>query len=147
MTQPRSSALSEVRRAQLEALAQEIAHAIGIHDDTIFEVDDCMGFNVSLAKQIALDALLRAEASPPAALPAETPRAETWQPRETAPKDRKVLVWKAESESAVVARLKNGRWVAAWDHQPIEGNDYFDVTHWQPLPAPPQASRAVEGDE
>ena len=68
---------SDARRAQLEALAKETAmHASG---------GAWRGIAWSLmtpneqraATVVILDALLRADASPPAALPAETPRAET----------------------------------------------------------------------
>lgn len=70
MTPPRSSALSEARRAQLEALAEETAASIFAWLDLDTDAD-----LKSIGDEV-LSALLRAEASPHSALPAETPRLE-----------------------------------------------------------------------
>jgi hypothetical protein len=66
-----------------------------------------------------------------------------WQPIESAPMDgRSFMVWVAESDMgahwfAPVSITPGGKW---WDDstgdniKPIDG-----ATHWQPLPAPPNA--------
>ena len=60
-----------------------------------------------------------------------------WQPIETAPKKKRVLVVGAEGGRQEIAHIyqivEGGRW--RW----WSGNDVlpFSPTHWQPLPAPP----------
>jgi hypothetical protein len=62
----------------------------------------------------------------------------TWQPIETAPYEGDVLVYSPDAKMAKVASclLRGGRpfvvnGVFAWDWEP--------VTHWMPLPSPPEA--------
>ena len=84
MTPPRAS---DARRAQLEALAQEIVDDLFVNGagqqadrlvlTTRVVTHDLGGWGKGPMRDRILDALLRADASPPAALPAETPRAET----------------------------------------------------------------------
>jgi hypothetical protein len=78
-----------------------------------------------------------------------------WQPIETAPRDgRTILAWGPySSEPATVKWEKQGNaapcWVPNWDeqwvieHQGDFGTEYKSaapLTHWQPLPAPPEAA-------
>ena len=70
-----------------------------------------------------------------------------WQPIATAPKDgSKVLVWSPRyGGNPVIARWSDDRYAK----KPIPrfqttdraygARDLFDATHWQPLPAPPEA--------
>jgi hypothetical protein len=97
-------------------------------------------FTADEIAEVVLAALRRV--SPAAVEPHAVRQEPTWQPIETAPKDREVLVWKAESESAIVALRKDGRWVTAWAHDPIEGSEWFNVTHWMSLPPAPTAPMA-----
>jgi hypothetical protein len=148
MTPPRSSALSKARREQLDACrtivrAEEAAERlIGMFTWSDVcrwsENDGDIAYDYARATahlcRLALDAeaLLRAEASPPAALPAETPRAETCD----------------------IATCECGRCHCGWrcpqhpDRNPIS---VCPACIGADEPAPeridPQASRAVEGDE
>lgn len=66
-----------------------------------------------------------------------------WQPIETAPKDGTRFLAAEEWDIRegwlfVVAKVRNGKFVVAWDNC-----DEIDPTHWMPLPAPP----VVEGEE
>jgi hypothetical protein len=60
-----------------------------------------------------------------------------WQPIETAPENETILVCQARNRIIRTARGKNeqGNWRTGADPM-----DYIaGVTHWQPLPAPPEA--------
>lgn len=64
-----------------------------------------------------------------------------WQPIETAPKDgTAILLWPCWSDEIVYAgkwydgKVKNA-WVTQWGNQALPGK----ITHWMPLPEPPQA--------
>ncbi len=66
-----------------------------------------------------------------------------WQPIETAPKDTKVLVYVPRLQEITVAYLAeyycDGDW--GWHYEGAEALTIdFPVTHWMPLPAPPQAA-------
>jgi hypothetical protein len=60
-----------------------------------------------------------------------------WQPIETAPRDEEILVY---SEYYGVAKAKQWRKgvYEVVTHQTCCLDYYEDVTHWQPLPAPPK---------
>lgn len=65
-----------------------------------------------------------------------------WQPIETAPKDATpVLGYRKSMDDMVVASFQVGRWIldAGWPLRPDA-----PLTHWMPLPAPPQAERPSE---
>lgn len=64
----------------------------------------------------------------------------TWQPIDTAPKDRRLLVWTGQNSHC-----------AQWVQNPYTGDEAWMIaitadnqqvivkaTHWQPLPEPPQ---------
>lgn len=58
----------------------------------------------------------------------------SWQPIETAPKDRPVLVASDYIESDGLNPLVHAQWVegvfySLWDGEPI-----YDATHWYPAP-------------
>lgn len=56
-----------------------------------------------------------------------------WQPIETAPKHRRVLIaWDYLDEDPEIA-FQNGQGVWCDDH----GDEFTLPTHWMPLPAPP----------
>lgn len=63
-----------------------------------------------------------------------------WQPIETAPKDREILIWSKFDGHAWIAmwRLdfrKDGGWYAPYAP---EGDCFpFDITHWAELPPSP----------
>jgi hypothetical protein len=120
---------------QLEAMARETCRNIRgfehLDDGTARRCHTCATILAALRR-----------VSPAAVEPHAVRQEPTWQPIETAPKDREVLVWKAESESAIVALRKDGRWVTAWAHDPIEGSEWFNVTHWMSLPPAPTAPMA-----
>lgn len=73
-----------------------------------------------------------------------------WQPIETAPKDRRVIVVDADGRVEIAYWQENPR---VWEDQPqgpcwtvFEPEDYFYAyhliahppTHWMPLPEPPK---------
>lgn len=60
---------------------------------------------------------------------AETERARTWQPMETAPKGKPYIGGLFVNGELVDIHLCSGGW--------IRGNGF--ITHWMPLPAPPGA--------
>ena len=64
--------------------------------------------------------------------------ADAWQPIASAPRDgTRVLLW--DRVVGVLHAWWDGReWVHSWDSEPIPGQDA--LTHWQPLPAPPEAT-------
>jgi hypothetical protein len=62
-----------------------------------------------------------------------------WRPISTAPRDKTmVLLW-----DRVVGVLHGwwdgAAWVHSWDSERIPGQEC--ITHWQPLPPPPEAAR------
>jgi len=59
-----------------------------------------------------------------------------WQPIETAPKGRAVLVYKFNTKEQYVAANINGAYGPGWCTQ--DGFELFKVTHWMPLPDPPK---------
>lgn len=94
------------------------------------------------------------------------PGAEAWQPIETAPKDGSIfLCWvnaerHSESDdgstySADASEIDFCQWradstaPAGGYHMNMMGGigDYQEVTHWQPLPAPPAAHSAGKGEK
>jgi hypothetical protein len=59
-----------------------------------------------------------------------------WQPIETAPKDAHILAWNGAFHCCEVVRWRaNSGWVVGWDGMPNK-----DVTHWMPLPEPPESA-------
>ncbi len=68
-----------------------------------------------------------------------------WQPIETAPRDRAVLIWlgpDAEYDKLVIARWEDDEDFpggGAWYPANSDGGFPIDVpaTHWMPLPEPP----------
>lgn len=64
-----------------------------------------------------------------------------WQPIETAPADKPVLVWfERFGMSYNVMRRDGEGWVEAVD----DGRrlkDGYEPSHWMPLPAPPQINK------
>lgn len=62
-----------------------------------------------------------------------------WQPIETAPHGRSVLIWRPShigDDNVFVASLSDGRWECE------DGKDYYGLrgeypSHWMPLPSPP----------
>jgi hypothetical protein len=60
----------------------------------------------------------------------------SWQPAATAPKDGKyILGWLAERGPVVVFFNKHGR---VWDDGDYLNANEDQLTHWMPLPAPPE---------
>ena len=57
-----------------------------------------------------------------------------WQPIDSAPKDDNFLVVVADTVFAAY-RINGGEIFSECRHEPFVG----DPTHWQPLPAPPEA--------
>lgn len=66
-----------------------------------------------------------------------------WQPIETAPLDKSVLLWwrpineNPHAEIVVIGHVSShepGKW---WNGQRGEYQDIWHVTHWAPLPAGP----------
>jgi hypothetical protein len=58
-------------------------------------------------------------------------RAPQWRPIETAPKDgTRLMLWDSRAGGYAVT----GAWVAG------SADDHETITHWQPLPAPPEAA-------
>lgn len=63
-----------------------------------------------------------------------------WQTMDTAPRDGTDVLGSCDWEELyVVARWSDGRWTAQWDGSPI--GPELEITHWQPLPAPPEAAK------
>jgi len=59
----------------------------------------------------------------------ERNRAPQWQPIESAPKDgARLMLWDSRAGGYAVT----GAWVAG------SADDHETITHWQPLPAPPE---------
>ena len=58
-----------------------------------------------------------------------------WQPIETAPRDGSWVLVHERQEVPMVARWYLGGWQNEDGYEPAE----CDITHWQPLPAPPEA--------
>jgi len=66
------------------------------------------------------------------AIPAAKPHDdnERWQPIETAPKDKVILLWMSSA-----GRVEAGKWGQYCKY------NIPHITHWQPLPAPPQQTK------
>ncbi len=67
-----------------------------------------------------------------------------WQPIETAPHDRDVLLWRpARAQGFRPHGAVRGRWIARHRYSnaspwvTVPGLNGMTVTHWQPLPEPP----------
>ena len=67
----------------------------------------------------------------------------TWQPIDTAPKDRRILAYGLigfESKPGI-STIKWNSTYSEWNADPNEATEYSpepcDVTHWVPLPEPP----------
>jgi len=59
-----------------------------------------------------------------------------WQPIETAPQDRRVMVWK-EATGIYISEFEDGEWpMHGWGRR--GGVWYPRPTHWMPLPEPPR---------
>ena len=56
-----------------------------------------------------------------------------WQPIETAPEGKKLLVYRLDC-GVTLAASKNGCWWNAWNLDPMQ----MPPTHWHPLPEPPK---------
>jgi Protein of unknown function (DUF551) len=58
-----------------------------------------------------------------------------WQPIETAPENEMVLIWDGEHVYTASYEYKHEMQTQVW----LESNDFWisDVTHWMPLPEPP----------
>ena len=73
-----------------------------------------------------------------------------WKPIETAPEDVYVLIWEMFLDVPCVAIKRDGMWRASQEHVDAKGgwegatvvSDICDnyVTHWMPLPDPPEAA-------
>ena len=70
-----------------------------------------------------------------------------WQPIETAPKDRFILLYCAEDRSCWLAKWQDGQWYGVDDHGLTRhGNSSNEtnsvtgwfVSAWQELPSPPE---------
>lgn len=65
----------------------------------------------------------------------------TWRPIETAPKDGTLVL--LHDPRAAKRRVKTGSWLppeagwAVYGFKDVHGC-FFEPTHWQPLPAPPE---------
>lgn len=63
-----------------------------------------------------------------------------WQPIETAPKDRTILV--TESTGMRIDQVRWGNWVNSsthnWIDNDLNGHPNAAITHWMPLPEPPK---------
>lgn len=69
-----------------------------------------------------------------------------WQPIETAPKDRFILLWEPEFCAIWLAKWQGSLWYGV-DNEGItrqsareDGETICYVTHWMPLPLPPTQS-------
>ena len=61
-----------------------------------------------------------------------------WEPIETAPKDRDVLLWWPYwSRRPTIGYWKHTRWMAENALQDSVGDSGPQPTHWMPLPDPP----------
>jgi hypothetical protein len=67
----------------------------------------------------------------------------SWQPIETAPLDKSLLLWwrpiqpNAYADGCVIGQVSShvpGNW---YNSQTGQFQDLWHITHWQPLPAPP----------
>lgn len=62
-------------------------------------------------------------------------RASGWQPIETAPRDKKIVVYADSIKCTYMAY-----WVEADEDWFVFGNGSAMLTHWQPLPDPPEGA-------
>lgn len=58
-----------------------------------------------------------------------------WQPIETAPSSKPVLLWKESTQEHYVAARIRGEHGPGWCTP--DGFEIFRATHWMPLPTPP----------
>jgi hypothetical protein len=60
-----------------------------------------------------------------------------WQPIDTAPKDKRVLIYDGECVYIASYEYDSEMEINAW----IESDNFWisNVTHWMPLPEPPKA--------
>lgn len=78
---------------------------------------------------LADDRVAAEERAAQAAIDAWNTRAPQWQPIESAPKDgTRLMLWDSRAGGYAVT----GAWVAG------SADDHETITHWQPLPAPPE---------
>jgi hypothetical protein len=106
-----------------------------------FEVDD----NVMT---MLLAAMEEADARRCAFNKLEAESARTWQPIETAPKDKDILVWGRGLHDPIAAFYKDATVPASsgWHYAmgggrvriPSEFPMQFEFTHWMPLPSTPE---------
>ena len=65
----------------------------------------------------------------------------SWHPIETAPRDGKdfLCIWSVDPENPHWATYGIGYWLGKSKSPTARDSvgDYFDPTHWMPLPAPP----------
>lgn len=66
-----------------------------------------------------------------------------WQPIETAPKDKYVLLFCWEDKSIWLGKWQgrhdNAEWYGVDDEGLTRSSSHYAVTHWMPLPEPPAA--------
>lgn len=66
----------------------------------------------------------------------------TWQPIDTAPKDTAVLTWRGAGLFSVAERIDHPADAGKKNQREIwccvDGCELINVTHWTPLPAPPE---------
>jgi hypothetical protein len=106
-----------------------------------FDCLDCVQCNERKRADVTRHGSYPQEPAPPASSPPE--RSEGWQPIETAPKDGTAVLgyvpgrqgFFSRQDVAVVAWIET-RW------QSVNSGHWLtsDVTHWMPLPAPPEPS-------
>ena len=68
-----------------------------------------------------------------------------WQPIESAPRDRCVLLWwPTTTNSPVIGRFDSGIWMTDWGRLSVP---HDSPTHWRPLPDPPAAEAEAKETE
>ena len=90
----------------------------------------CRTVEETLAARKALEAAIDAEAA--AACP-------QWQPIETAPNKRYLLVWSENDDIGIMRRSESGHWRRVSHRDAVHPDD--EPTHWMPLPTAPEEPR------